>query len=587
MKTKLLIILLFFTFNVFSQQEEYILEENHYIHTELDNASYDGNSTGITLDKMNHTYRLPKSFNFSTAELSKFANFNIEIAHDFNLNDQIVELPENSTLIFVRGHLYNYKSLVGNNNNIIAGNNKQIFDANSELSGLWNISESYAEWFGAKGDGITNDHDAIVKSLDLAPTKLLEKTYFTSRIDLKSNQSIVGSGYETILKSKGLILTLGGIDAWSFTENYITYSILENPIKNSNFITLTSKDDISKYQIGEIVALHSEEGYHDGAETFKPMYQQLVKIESLDAVNGKVYIEDKIYKDYNGNEFRISKGSEIKNNNDIPSRLTQNIVVSNLSVHAINDTWSRFGGTYNTRLENINSIKSVGLLIQNGFAKSEAINIHGNFIKKVYDLAFFSHNSTSQFGDCFADEKSKLMFLFGFAEGSHDNTVIAKNIDCTKSINSSLKDVIIFSQGSDNNSLIDSKISVYNAVRIIKSGHNFDVMTYKNNLIKNVDIKFVECSTLIANNSTSAASAELNIESSSFAGNKITGTTVNSNASKLKITKCYFNTPESNIRLSAKSKNSVISENVFHNNQKYIFPKHIDFINKNNTTTKV
>ena len=578
---KILLISLIFTFSMYAQQDEYILEENHYNNTEFNTSAYDNTSEKL----MNLTYILPHTFKFTTSELLKLQYGTIEIKHHFDLNNQDVDIPEGLTIIFNQGSLHNYKSLRGNNTKIVTQGISQILDPNGDILGQWDVLESYAEWFGAKGNGIDNDHDPIVRSLELAPTKLLEKTYFTSRIDLKSNQSLIGSGYETIVKSKGVIFTLGGIDAWSFTDSFITYSALEIPHENTYSIRLKNINDVAKYTEGEIIAIHSEEGYHDGAGTFKPMFQQLNKVKKINFESGTIYLADKLYKAYNGKELRVSKGEEIKNNNAIPSRLTQNILISDLSVKSESDSWSRFGGTYNTTLKNINSLKSSGLMIQNGFANSKAENIEGLFKIKVYDLAFFSHNSISTFGTCKVDEKSKLKFLFGFSEGSHNNIVIAKNVDCSNKDNSSLKDVIIFGQGSHNNSIVNSKINVYNSVRIMKSGHFYDVMTYKNNLIKNVDVNFTKCSTIIANNSNST-SAEMIIDSCTFTGNKITGNTINSNSSKLNITKCVFNTPKSKIRLSDKSQDLVIHNNTFFNKQQYISKNDLNFAAKNVTINK-
>ena len=65
----------------------------------------------------------------------------------------------------------------------------KIFE-NIDFSGTWQIIESYPEWFGAKGDGITNDTDSIQKCCDF--TSLIKgkvvcnQVYLIDTINIKN-----------------------------------------------------------------------------------------------------------------------------------------------------------------------------------------------------------------------------------------------------------------------------------------------------------------------------------------------------------------------------------------------------------------
>lgn len=68
-------------------------------------------------------------------------------------------VPQNCVLRFEGGSISG-GTLTGNNT-IIDADAIQIFSSNTTLSGTWNVSEAYPEWFGAKGDGITDDTESI------------------------------------------------------------------------------------------------------------------------------------------------------------------------------------------------------------------------------------------------------------------------------------------------------------------------------------------------------------------------------------------------------------------------------------------
>lgn len=129
--------------------------------------------------------------NLLTQEMINEANTIYEVRYDFDLNSAEITIPEGCTLKFEGG---NFRNGVLNGDNIkIVSELYKIFDI--DISFRKNIiSHIYPEWFGAKGDGITDDTLPIKHSINnlhnKGVLKLRNKTYSINGIDLTLNSNI-------------------------------------------------------------------------------------------------------------------------------------------------------------------------------------------------------------------------------------------------------------------------------------------------------------------------------------------------------------------------------------------------------------
>ena len=100
------------------------------------------------------------------------------IQYDYDLQDAEITIPEGCVLDFQGGSFSN-GTIVGNKTSIKA----EIIEILKViiLLGDWNVAEGYPEWFGAVGDGVTDDYIPLQKSIDYFKSIYISKVYNTNK----------------------------------------------------------------------------------------------------------------------------------------------------------------------------------------------------------------------------------------------------------------------------------------------------------------------------------------------------------------------------------------------------------------------
>lgn len=112
------------------------------------------------------------------------------VKNDFILDKtSIITIPQNCVLEFEGGSI-NGGTIIGNNT-IIKASPLKIFSLTTELVGSWNVGYWYPEWFGAIGDGVTDDTEALQK-LNGKSILLSNKIYLCSNLKFNSYTCLFG-----------------------------------------------------------------------------------------------------------------------------------------------------------------------------------------------------------------------------------------------------------------------------------------------------------------------------------------------------------------------------------------------------------
>lgn len=200
------------------------------------------------------------------------------VKYDYDINSREITLPKNSILFFDGGSTANSNvaggAITGNHSTICAVNDN-IFSDKVTIKGTWTNEEFYPEWFGAKGDGITDDTAAIQAALNVASSittplqvvvKLNGSYVFSDTLVVYPNTTLRGNSVGSHdQNSKGVNTLIA-----KFTTN-LACAIVSSNMKNASYNTGASRGQI------------------DGG-TIK--YCNSVRIENLRLVDGMVDVED-------------------------------------------------------------------------------------------------------------------------------------------------------------------------------------------------------------------------------------------------------------------------------------------------------
>lgn len=283
------------------------------------------NNTNITnLDTIILRKNVVGGINILNQAMINHPNTIYVILYDYMIDTDLL-MPAGCILKFNGGSLSakGKSGLIKGSNTSIIANKSTIFN-NIALAGTWEVAEAYPEWLGAKGDGITDDRDAINKTLNAFNNVILDGASTYSIIGYKDDiYSFLHIGINVpsniIVDGRGATIKCSTKYP---TRSYSLMSIVEKEkvvIKNINFIGDAGTHAIEHNEWGIGIHVLSSDNVKIEGCTFKECISDGVYIGEHPSLNkhnsSNVTVSDCVIDDYGRNGISISSvvGANINN----------------------------------------------------------------------------------------------------------------------------------------------------------------------------------------------------------------------------------------------------------------------------------
>lgn len=291
------------------------------------------------------------------------------------------------------------------------------------------------EAFGFATTNTATQNKTIMRAaLDKGPCSAGEGQFPLKSFLITSDDDFWGAGYGTHFYSDGGIIFKPGCMAGdSFTigdPDCSPYYTINSVTLGDPQMTLTTAAQAANFTQGGTAVIWSSTGYTDAGGEFKPAYQQIVGVVSVDAGTGAVVLEEPIYRDTPAAATMYATPGQVvtgrDQNGDVG--ISRNVKFGNFSVTESTgtDSWGRYGGTYKSEFGPIWPRKSARAVVFNGLAYSTVRIPHATISKHLVDCSMFCHHTTYQID---AWDEMPTIGNGGFplvnqTEGPHHNTII-------------------------------------------------------------------------------------------------------------------------------------------------------------------
>lgn len=186
-----------------------------------------------------------KNVNVFDSTLCTSENTIYVVQYDFDLNGRDVTLPYNSVLVFDGGSIQSsgLQGILQGDMSVISSPITNIFGSNVSIRGTWKNDIYYVEWFGAKGDGVTDDTKSIQSALDVS---------YLSELPIQKIIQLNGEYLITDTLNIYNNTTVRGTGAFNSTKKTITANFDSNlkcAMQSANFRYLNYHDGMDKSKL--------------------------------------------------------------------------------------------------------------------------------------------------------------------------------------------------------------------------------------------------------------------------------------------------------------------------------------------------
>lgn len=206
--------------------------------------------------------------NILTQDMVSKSNTIYEIRYDFDLNGEEITIPEGCILTFQGGKFSN-GNIVGNNTNILSG----IYTIleNIVISGTWNVSNVFVEWFGNLDDIIIDASNYIDNAIAMSSKNssiIINRIYnITRTISINKDITIKGlnpkvSGFKTnidiekmfyctgVVVFENIGLTVTSVYSGIVLDYYFEDFVVQGIKLTNNCVVYSTSDKATALSIG-------------------------------------------------------------------------------------------------------------------------------------------------------------------------------------------------------------------------------------------------------------------------------------------------------------------------------------------------